>query len=295
MRNAWIGLLGLLFALAPGAGRAADTVATATLPLETVLGLQVDGELDIDASGHVAAFRIDTPLADPVRASLDRAIPDWRFESRFPGEALVPVTVRMQISLRAQQVDTAYRVTLENVRMWAKDRTAAGTHETDVVTIATRKVTPPRYPLALLDGGVQGKVLVGLLLAPDGTVARAAVVQSQLYDAKGKDASLRKALDMLERSTLEEARRWKFAVTPHGGVPTPADLTVFVPVQYLFDARGPAETRWRTVVRTAKQSPDWLPAADERARLGVADVGSGGTGPSPPRVRLATDRAGSAL
>jgi hypothetical protein len=295
MHRTRIALLGLCLALAPVAGRATEPAAAEASVLETVLSLQVDGELDVAADGRVAAYRIDTRLTDGVRASLDRAIPTWRFEPRYAGEALAPVTVKMQLSLRAQQTGETYRVTLENVRMWNKDRATASTVDTDAVTITPTRLTPPRYPAALLGGGVEGKVLVGLLLAPDGTVARAEVVQSQLYDAKGQEGALRKALGLFERSTLEDARRWKFKVGTQGGVPTPADLTVFVPVGYVFDAHGPVETRWRTVVRTAKRPPDWLPTADDRTRLGVADVGNGGAVPEAPRVRLAADPSGTAL
>jgi len=298
MRQGWNCLLALCIAFAAPATQAREEAAAeaSTEPaLETVLALHVDGELDVDAAGAVAAFRIPTPMPAAVRASLERYIAGWRFEPIIEGEALASTTVAMQVALAAREDAGNFRVTIENVRLWAKDAANPGSYVNQVATIAPVSLKPPSYPSSLIDYGLDGKVLVGLLLAPDGSVASASIVQSALYDARGKPENLRKALLMFEKSALAGARRWRFDVVATG-VPTPADLTVFVPVQYLWDARRqPSGDKWRTLVRTARTPPAWLPATDDRARLGVADVGGGGVVPAAPRMRLAVDPAGTTL
>jgi hypothetical protein len=297
MRHGWTCLLALSLVFGAPTALARESAAApaiAEAELETVLALQVSGELDIDAAGAVSAYRIDTKLPEDLRVNLDRSIAAWRFEPIVEGEVLEPTTIRLQVSLAAREGDGAYRVTIENVNLWAKDSDRPGAYVTATADIAPASLRPPTYPQTLVDMGLEGKVLVGLLLKPDGGVAEATVVQSALFDTKGNPATLRRALQMFEKSAVFGARSWRFEVATHG-VPTPEDLTVFVPVVYGMDRIRSSGNKWRTLVRTARTPPPWLPAADERARMGVADVGAGGLVPAAANVRLASELAGTTL
>jgi TonB family protein len=273
----------------------ASAPATPPAPLETVLSLQVEGEVDIDASGNVLAYRFDTPPPESVRGAVERTIRGWHFVPRIDGAVVQAQTISMRLALGARESGGKYLSRIENVWLTAKVPLAQQRRvETETVVLQAASLGPPRYPLDLAAHGISGKVLVGLRVGVDGKVADAVVVQSALMDAQDPSAGARRALALFEKSALAGARRWRFDVTPGQGVPTPEDLTVLVPVSYAM-RRDEAAGKWRSIVRTPRTPPPWLPATDDRSRLGVADVGNGGAVPQAADVRLAVDQAGIVL
>jgi TonB family protein len=268
--------------------------ATPPAPLETVMSMQVLGEVDIDAAGNVVAFRFDAPPAQSVRPAVERTIRGWRFVPRVDGEAMQAQTISMRMSLAARESGGKYLSQVENVALSAKAAKASRTAENETVTLRADVMRPPMYPGGLAQLGISGKVLVGLLVDEKGRVANATVVQSALMDAQDQSEGARRALKYFEDAALDAARRWRFEVIPGKGVPTPGDMTVLVPVNYAMSHKD-LPGRWRSIVRTVRTPPPWLPAADDRARIGVADVGDQGAVPEAADVRLAVEQAGTVL
>jgi hypothetical protein len=264
------------------------------VPLETLMSLQVEGEVDIDAAGNVLDYRLDAAPPESVRPAVDRTIRGWHFVSRSDGEAVQPQTITMRMSLAANEAGGKYVAKIENVWLTAKakgkQRPAV---DVDTATIQPTSMRAPRYPSGLATLGVAAKVLVGVRLGTDGKVAEAVVVQSALLDAQDQSEGARRALKYFEDSALDGAKRWRFDVAVHG-VPTPDDLTVLVPINYMPEQRE-SMSRWHSIVRTLRTPLPWLPASDDRTRLGVADVGNDGTVPDAADVRLANDPAGAIL
>jgi hypothetical protein len=290
MRTGWLALM-LAFAASTVAAKG-PVAPAAPAALETVASLQVEGELDIDAAGRVAAYRIATELPDEIRASLDRDIPAWRFEPIVEGEPMEAVTVAMTIALVARPAgDAAFAVQVEKVRLWRKQPGPITAVDDATLRIATRKLKPPQYPDAVREYGLDAAVLVAVLLDTEGNVVEAEVLQSALYNVNGKEANLLKALSYFERSVIAGARRWRFDVAAHGA-PTADDLTVIVPVRYHFDTRKVKPGDWQRLSRTPMRRASWQVVPDEG--IGIADVT--GDGPLPGRAPLRMARpAGAAL
>jgi len=293
MRKPSIHIVALAFAVAamPAFARAP---AAPPAPLETVMSLQLQGEVDIDAAGNVVAFRFDAPPPESVRPAIERTIRGWHFVPRVDGAVVQAQTIRMQLALGAHESNGTYRSRIESAWLSAKaPREQQRRVENETVVLQVASMHAPIYPPALAQLGISAKVLVGVRVGADGKVADAVVVQGALMDAQDQSAGARRALGWFEDSALAGARRWRFDVTPHG-VPTPEDLTVLVPVYYSPEGFEPTG-KWRSIVRTTRTPPPWLPASDDRTRLGVADVGNGGTVPRAADVRLVEDPAGAAL
>jgi TonB family protein len=293
MRNSSIRAIALVLAMAamPAFARAP---AAPPAPLETVMSLQVSGEVDIDASGNVVAFRFEAPPPDSVRPAIERTIRGWHFVPRIDGAVVQAQTLSMLMSLSARETGGKYLSKVENVALSAKATKPSRTAENEAVTLRADVLRPPMYPQGLFELGISGKVLVGLLIDAKGRVASATVVQSALMDAQDQSEGARRALKYFEEASLDAAHRWRFEVTRGAGVPTPGDMTVLVPVNYAMGRKEPTG-RWRSIVRTTRTPPPWLPAADDRTRIGVADVGEQGTVPDAADVRLAVDQAGVVL
>lgn len=279
--------LALCLAALPAFARGPNVPAK---PLETVMSLQVKGEVDIDAAGSVVAFRFDAPPPESVRAAVESTIRGWRFVPIAEGEAVQAQTISMRMALVASDTGGTYRARIENVSLSAPG--ASGTAVRDTVTLQVKSLRPPRYPAGLYE--ISCKVLVGLRVGLDGKIEDAFVVQSALMDAQDQSEGARRALKYFEDATLDTARRWRFEVVRGQGVPTPADMTVFVPVNYSPQGRE-VHGKWRSIVRTVRTPAPWLPQADDRSRLGVADVGDSGAVPDAAKVRLATEQAGKLL
>jgi TonB family protein len=290
-------LLALALALGPVPALARQADAAPLPALESLMSLQVEGEVDIDAAGNVVAFRFDAPPPASLRPSLERTVQGWKFVAEDADAPMKAQTIDMHIAVAARESAGAYLARIDNVRLSAKapDGKPLRGYETDTVAVQSRSMRAPAYPSALNQLEIEGKVLVAVLLDPDGSVADAAVVQSAVLDAREQSDGLRRAMQWFEASALAAAKRWRFDVTPLAGVPTPKDLTLFVPVNYGMWGKRNEPERWRPIVRTEHTPPPWLPATDVRSRLGVADVGGGGAVPAAPDVRFAKDPAGSAL
>ncbi len=312
--NGWL----LAFALVAGSVQGAETAAPQLMG-ESVITMRVDGELTIGTEGQVLSYTIRSKVDPSVQAVLEKAIPSWRLQPVFlngkPANAKTP----MRITLVGRQVATGYEVQIDNVifaPLTKADKQAAEAYQAaakargDVVgssaggvadeaipvSIKSRKMTPPFYPLGLMRAGVGGIVLLRLQLDHDGNVTEAMATQSALFDVKAKPELLMKAAAVLEKNAITAAKRWKFSVViNHSGALTSSDFAVRVPVTYYprndtSPDAAVAVAGWRYEFRTPQK---FARVTDDEQFVGVSDLENGETLSGRSAFRFA--EKGSAL
>ena len=150
------------------------------------------------------------------------------------------------------------------------------------VEVFGRQMNPPGYPRTLERAGVSGRVLLGLHYAPDGHMVEVVPVQTMLYNTRGSNTELGRAIQLFEQASVAAARKWTVEVkVKPGATPTERDYTAYTTVDYVLTAPGqrrvpyqePTGT-WREVSRTPKRPMPWL-AGFEGPDVGVADVAGG--------------------
>ena len=282
----------LALLVAPVRAWAADPPA-----LEVVAVMPLEADIEVDPTGLLTHFELRSDAPKDIRAGMGALVGNWRFEPPVdPDGEPDAVKARMRLVLRADAEGEQFRVSVDNVRF---EHPPSTEHllERPSARITFGELERPRYPRWAYQHGGSATVLVAVRVAPDGTVADAAVVQSALYDAKDTSVRARRALGMFESSTLATALKWQFQVTPIGE-PTLADLTLVVPVQYYRDAKREkvAELgQWRRIARTPRVPIPWLPVDAGRVEPGVADVGGSEPSPVASPLRLLGKVAGKTL
>ena len=263
--------------------------------LETVVTMRVDGQLSLDAQGHVADYRIDTPVVDSLAASLRRTVLGWTFHPVLVNGVPAPATTKMRVTLAATETAGNYRVKIDNVT-FPGDLAKPEQGSELAGKIARLKLTPPRYPIGLQRAGVTGIVLLAIQVDEKGKVAQVSSVQTQLYDVRGRGKALQLAVGIMERNAVDAARYWTFTLPADFGNLPQAKRVVMVPVEYsLDDMPGAVSAPWRTVVRTSRREIPWLQDKAGQQQVGVADVGHGEMMSLASAFSLADNVIGNAL
>lgn len=262
---------------------------------EAVITMRLDGEISVDPQGRVHDYKIRTDVTPGVRALLDRSIPTWRFEPVLVGGKPVIARAPMRVVVAARQNKDGMAIWIENAifrpntsEEFAADhalRAAA-----DGFRIHSVRMNPPGYPKDLLHDGVEGIVLLNVLVGPDGRVADVIAEQSSLLNVKGLPARLEPARALLERVSVLNARQWRFRVD----APNPAalgadDLTVRVPVEFRIGTRHDAPElsgTWRYEYRGPARTAPWLADDSDTMVVGVSDLTSGEMLSGTPSLRL---------
>ena len=285
----WIAAGVLSLALCtPLAAVAADGVAS-----ERLITMRLEGRLTVDAEGHVQEYHIRSKMPAPVKALLDKAIPNWRFEPVLVEGKPVLAESPMRILVAGLEDGDKVRLRIDNVLFRANTREefAAEMAEwaANDVDIVPAKLPPPSYPHKLEDAGAEGIVLLALRLTADGRVAESWVMQSSLLNASGRSIDLERNRARFERSALAAAEAWRFKVKAKDDAAlTPKAMTVSVPVEFTFrnvkEGSSFAGT-WRREFRGPNRPVPWL-AGDDGETIGVSDLGNGEMLTGTPRLRL---------
>lgn len=264
-----------------------------------VFATRVESTIEIGPDGRVVGYEpvteLKAPLAERVRGLAERL----RFEPvRIDGKAVIART-KMRMHLVAEPTQTGdLQVRIEHVGFPdERDATPAGFATTDAGYIrGIVERAPVRYPREALrvGGGLSGRVLVALRLAPDGTVVEAVPRESALYGVKGREKALGSALALFERSATDAIRRWRFDVrVPEGAYPKPEDLTGLIAVEYFVDGHPrPRPGVWLHETRSRERALPWLDPVLAERLPDLGDVGDGGHfGLAPGRFRLLPSHA----
>lgn len=101
---------------------------------------------------------------------------------------------------------------------------------------AIGEMTPPRYPPEVFQSGIEGCVVVGMLVGSDGVPDQFRIMESSTSKGKGMDARKKK---LLENASVSAMSRWRFAPGPDNPGRIPAFLQI--PVDFTLD-RPPSRT-----------------------------------------------------
>ncbi|MBE2210457.1 MAG: hypothetical protein IAE66_02525 [Xanthomonadaceae bacterium] len=289
-RKSW-GLAGVLLALSM-TGLVENATAQASKPVgnamqvagsESVLSMRVDGELLITPEGQAGEYRITTDnVPDEVKSLIDLSIATWRFEPVKDAQGNpVMAKTHMRMTVVARELEEKkYTVNVENVRFHDGTRGGESKASRDRAKEAGIEVVQrprPNYPAMMLSSGVSGAALVNVLLAPDGSVADAVVVQSAMFNVRGQSALMGKAFGEMEREAVRSVKRMRVRF---GEGVDPTDPKVSSGVLMInFEMTGKAdqsETRrqagvWRIEQRGPLRTPSW---EIEKAglRMGISDM-----------------------
>jgi len=205
-----------------GASKASD-VAVRPQVRTKVVPQYIDGEVTgapgqlrvdmlIDAKGSVKAVRVAQPLAgthDYDTKTLEAA-KDWKFAPARKDDKPVPVVATMVVDVAMRPLPNANnrmglgaRVSIEG----ADDPFVDGTIAPDDPDVVPKRVkfVPPHYPVAAMQAGQGGEVLIEAVVMPNGTVGRARIVRS--VDIQ------------LDKASLEAAKQQVYAPPTKGGQP----------------------------------------------------------------------------
>jgi hypothetical protein len=270
----WLAVGALLALAAPRPVHAQAAAEASIAPLKTVMLMELEGEVAIDAAGLVTDVGIATPVNDALRAGVTRVVRDWKFEPVVVDGVAVPARAKARILLGSRPTSAVDKVWVDGVTFVR----STAPIELPNAQLTVSHLDRPRYPPGMR--GVAGRVLVAMRIGLDGRVADAAVVQSALRDVVGEKHELQQAIDQFERASLAAARRWRFTVVVREGAQPSADeLTVMVPVEFsTASSQRMTKGDWRLHVRAPRQSAPWLSDEGKRLANDAADVGEA---PSP--------------
>lgn len=288
-----------LLVAAPLAAMHALAASTAETPVTAtaVITLQVDTQVDVDEHGTLTGLSIDTPLDAKMQQALDARVRQWKFRPVSVDGVARPAHAKMRIVLSAMKSGETFAVAVDNV-VFRDVQTPGVVVTAAAASVGGKSLTPPRYPRDVLRyvDVIPARVLLGIRVNPDGTVAEVVPVQTALFDVGGRAGKMGDVIRQFELSAVRAAKGWTFNVAPGSAALTPSDLTVMVPIGYGGGSDKPLKPgEWRHEIRTARAVLPWLPATAQGRRVGVSDVGSGEVFSLESALALQTDVAGSAL
>jgi hypothetical protein len=267
-------LLALAFAAPVVAGDAPDTQ-----PIESVVTLRVDGNIEIDANGKVMSHQLDTDIPEAIKAIVDKAVATWKFAPpTLGGKPADGARSRMRISLSAKDVE-----------------------QNGVKGLAMKidNVTFPAAPGAKREPGDASMRSNNKLKHP-GVPAEAVLTFNLRYDQKGKVVDLaptqctvlaidptttpEKACAEFERTSVMAIKRWRLDVEP-GGRDALATGTLALQFRMMGTKSREAPGEWRPELRTPYRKAPW--EAVDAPRVGASDVdGVGGMIPRTAGLTL---------
>jgi hypothetical protein len=286
-------LFGAPTAFAAGDAAPAAVAADAITEVNTTY---IEASVEVDATGALASLAIATEMDPKLRANLEQRVRGWRFRPVTVDGVAQPARAQMRVHLVARKDGDGFLVNVE--RATFGDVTLA-----DGVVVPTARslplpkdATPPRYPASILRWAeLSASVLLGIRVAPDGSVAEVVPVQTRLFDLKARPRELNQFIREFERTAVKSARTWRFTLPADAATLSAADLTVMMPIRYGVRSM-PRDLAgvWVHEARTARATLPWLPADPKANRVAV--VGADGdesfaVGP----LALETEVEGTAL
>lgn len=211
------------------------------------LRMPVEGEIGIDPAGAVFDYRLDTELTPAVAALIERSVRQWKFEPVLRAGVATHAKARMHLILVAHQVAGGYRLKVEQARFFGYRKPAS--------------MNPPRYPAEAARAGIGGDVLVAVRVNAGGRVVDAVAVQNAWPYAKFDESSQRYWGRILERASLDAARKWTF-VPIDSTRAEPADTTLVLPISFRMDV-PPATEGWRRESAGPARPIPWLEPAQQ--------------------------------
>jgi len=222
-------------------------------------GMQVGGEIHVDAQGKVTAYELDhrDKLPGGVQRYLDAVIPGWMFEPPVADGKPVAIANRMDLLLVAKSNgDGTFRMEMRGSNFFPLEQTG---YEVEPVAMS-----PPDYPPLAARFGVSGTVYLVMRIGVDGRVEDAAVEQVNLRTLGG-DRELEPWREVFARSTLEHVRKhWTFRLPRKGELADDGAWNKRIAVNYYLD--GSTEDfigKWDLYIPGPRHRIPWINGQDD--------------------------------
>lgn len=239
--RAALALLAMLLAVGTPAADAGNASATRKQAESSML---VSGWVTTRPDGSVASHEIHDAGNIPagVKALIDKAAAEWRFEPiKVDGQA-VSARFPMHVRLVAKAVDKD-RYTVD-----VRSATFGGPSEDPAERVTIGKLVPPQYPRTALKMGGKGTVYLLLRIGHDGRVEEVATEQVNLTVA-GTSQQMDQLRALLKQASENAARRWTFKPPTKGPEATAPYWVGRIPVTFLFAGEKPvAAGEWETYI-----------------------------------------------
>lgn len=240
------------------------------------LRLDVAGEIGIDQEGAVYDYSISSIVTPELKALIDKAVRQWKFEPVVRNGEPVYAKTGMRMILAALPVATGYQLRIENLRFLGTRRAL--------------RTEPPKYPMDAVRRGVGATVLVAVRVGADGKVLDAAAAQSRLYGSAGNEKNESRFTALFEKASVDAAKRWAYQTADIAAGEAP-ETTLIVPIEYRLDGMAVSEG-WREGASTAKPIP-WL--RSDQQRYDARGLKQGESIALGEPIRMKTDVVGSTL
>ena len=276
-RNTLGWALALAFCSLP-AMAAPPSAAVAAAMEQAEASMLVTGDVSIDAAGHVTGYTIDKRESVPegVTGMIDQAVPRWAFEPVQKDGSPVPAKATMRLLVVAHKADeTNYRIEIRSAAF--QDATSP----TPGASVSKKRMYPPSFPAAAFEYGVTGTVYLRLKIDRSGHVADELAEQVNLHRA-GTPKQMNEWRDILSRSALTAAARWRFNPPTTGSAANRDYWDVTVPVNYRLEGVATTYGGWTPYIPGPHQDVPWAdpeqsarPDSRQALAEGVHLAGSG--------------------
>jgi hypothetical protein len=306
-----LALCALCLVLSPFGGSASDALrngsiqdgstSSATIEAgEDLITMRVDGQIAIDEQGKVLDYRVDTKLQPELQVLIDKAVPSWLFWPVLVDGKPTAARTGMRITLTGTQVDTGYRIAVDNVTFSNKDASDKNSHWKIPASPGVEMTVKSRKSKIQFPGyRVDGLVVVHVRVSPQGTIEEITASQSSLFNLTGNPKILAKARKSMEDSAIKGIRGWTFNVETHGRTPKPEELSGAISVQFVWNTDSADQLHetgvWRREHRGPYHAPGWLRDTRLAQRVGSSDMGGSDVTPLASPVRLREGVLGKTL
>lgn len=266
-------------ALAIGLALAAAPLAAAPPEpeLRPTLLLTASGSLVVEADGSASEVAVDTPLSAALHPALVATLSKLRFRPVRVGGQLVRASTGYAVTLAGEPLAQGLRVKIDSITFGPVKGSQAVRADGAVEEIEGRQLGPPGYPHSLEVAGIMGEVRLAILVGADGRAEDVGLVRSMLFGQQFRKGVALKALDLLEKTSVQAARAWTFKVAPGYGAHSASERTVLTQVDYVLGPGGldvRKEGQWLPVLDAPAHAIAWVPA-EISGRLAEASPGQG--------------------
>jgi outer membrane biosynthesis protein TonB len=256
-----------LFAATVAAGPAAHAGKAPPEAIESLMLMDVSGRIVIGADGSVESITTGTKLPPDLQAAVESRVRGWRFAPVRIGAEPRRAETAFGLVLGAVKNEGGYGVRVDGTSFGDPADQSATLPDGVPQPIVPLGMDPPGYPSEMLAQQRTGRVLVAILVSPDGRVEQAKALQSLIFDRdrSHNDPGARGALRDFEQNAVAATRKWTFKVPPSIATLGPEARTVTTTVEYTLRPGTAADGRWLAVRRGPRRAIDWMPASQRDA------------------------------
>jgi hypothetical protein len=248
-----------------------------------VIDLTAEGDIEIAPDGHVTNYQLKSHLAPAVAQLIDRTVRGWHFEPIVVDGKAVTAKTTMNLHLHGDPApgDT-YSLTIASVHFGVLTRS---------------KLTPPRYPTDAARVGLGARVVLYLVIDPNGKVVQAAPAQTSL-DLRARsehDAEIWR--ERFEKASIEAALQWQYDPSEIFNGKAPRARSAIAPIDFaMSDEHGAPKRDWRTYLPGPVHPAPWGKSpVDANTEQRFAELSNGETASADSRFRLMDNVIGKTL